>query len=376
MRCFSLLLAAFALLTAPAAAQEAEAKPAWVGVWQGTIGKLPVIACLDKRYNSGGIGSYYYRKHLKPIGLWLYDDSPDWVEHPPGENKTARWTFNSVGADTITGTWSDGKRRLPIRLTALAWQDAETAYIPCEALAFISPRLAGGEVIQEAAETDGIAYVSHRYRNPPQLDVSANGFSLIVDQPGDAAINAAVANYIPTGTLADDWVECLSGAMSHLGGDGYFDRDVRPEMISDAFIAISIAGSTYCGGAHPNHVGFHRLFDRQSGEEIELDEWFADAAFQTDEYDTRPMTEGFRDHVLAFADAVGSEADYDAECLALARTQGYWNLQLTRDGVTFTPDLPHVATACENPISLPWSALDDWLSDAGRAGKARLLASD
>src|SRR5690606_6778013 len=53
------------LLAAPAAGQ---ARPAWAGVWQGTISRLPVRLCIDAR-DGAARGSYYYLSELEPIAL-------------------------------------------------------------------------------------------------------------------------------------------------------------------------------------------------------------------------------------------------------------------------------------------------------------------
>ena len=365
---FGLLIVAVGLAAAPVAAQDSD--PAWAGVWKGTIGKYPIVACLDTSYREGeGRGSYYYLSQLKPIPLRTRDGKPGWTEIDSDFDEAASWVFSYVGHDKLEGEWSNGKRSHMLTLKPVQWQRKEKPLMPCEASAFMAPRLSGGEVVLEAGDTDGIAFIEHVYRNPAHLDISAQGFELMGDQPGDAAINQAVAQYRPTGTIKDDWVECLSGALAAHGRDGYFERTVRPSMLSDNFANVRISGSTYCGGAHPNHYSSNRLFDRQSGAEIKLESWFRPAGFAADEYGTVLITPALRAVVLKFA----NDDDPDqSECIDLARDHEWWDLALTRDGIVFTPDFPHIATACEDPIPVSWSALEPWLSKAGRVGKARL----
>lgn len=365
-----LIAATAALIATPALADEKN--PDWVGVWEGTIGKYPIVACLDTSYREGfGRGSYYYRSQMKPIPLRMEDRAPAWDEKGANWQDTARIDWTSVSSEGLSGNWSDGKKTLPISLKPMAWQNANAPTMPCESPAFMAPRLKGGEVVLEAGDTDGIAFIEHEYRNPAHLDVSVSGFELMGDQPGDAKINRAVALYRPTGSVTDDWVECISGGLTVHGVDGYFDRDVRPDLLSDEFVSVSVAGSVYCGGAHPSHISSHRLFDRQSGEEVELESWFEERGFVTNEYGSIVITKELREVVLGLA----SDDYEERECLDIASDTDWWDLALRRDGIIFKPELPHVATACEDPIMVPWSTLDGWLSDTGRAGKARLTPS-
>ena len=58
-------------------------------------------------------------------------------------------------------------------------------------------------------------------------------------------------------------------------------------------------------------------------------------------------------------------------CTEVAADQLYWNYVLAEGGITFQPDLPHVATACEDLITLPWEELESFLSPAGKALRDR-----
>lgn len=360
-----LFLALLSLFAVSASAQEAS-EPEWAGVWHGSIGRLPVIVCFDTGYDGGGRGSYYYRKHLLPIPLWLKKGKDRWQERPTGEDSTAGWQFHQVSPKAIKGEWSDGKRRMPIRLVPMKWQSDETPYMPCEAPAFMEPRLAGGEVVMEAGDANGIAFMAHEYRNPPHLDVGVRGASIFEEKPGDAAINAALARYVPTGTVNDDWVECMSGALMAHGSDGYFDRDASPTLLDDAFVTARIITSLYCGGAHPSHWTEHRVFDRQSGEEIDLETWLNAAAVQDNGYGSIELTEAFRAVIIA------NWSEGPVECTAEAKTRGFWDLELRSDGISFIPSMPHVMAACADPTFLDWSKLEPWLSDRGREGLARI----
>jgi hypothetical protein len=57
------------LLAALALSAPVQAAPAWHGVWQGSVGTLPVRACLQERSETYRNGSYYYLSRLQPIAL-------------------------------------------------------------------------------------------------------------------------------------------------------------------------------------------------------------------------------------------------------------------------------------------------------------------
>jgi hypothetical protein len=121
----------FAALVLPASAQAA---PAWHGVWQGTVGALPVRACLQERSETYRNGSYYYLSRLRPIAL-SHEDDGSWSE----ENDSGRWTGTNAGPGRLTGTWRGGGKSLPIALTRVAMAAGEED--PCGSSAYIAPRL-------------------------------------------------------------------------------------------------------------------------------------------------------------------------------------------------------------------------------------------
>lgn len=73
-------------------------QPAWQGVWQGTVGTLPVRACLIRDDYSHSF--YYYLGRLRPILLEQQGGSRLWLEDAGAPRKTARpqWRFQMVAA--------------------------------------------------------------------------------------------------------------------------------------------------------------------------------------------------------------------------------------------------------------------------------------
>src|SRR6185437_13028121 len=49
--------------------------PVWTGVWQGTLGKYPVTACLQQDGGGEYFGAYYYEKRMRIIALRLAQEA-------------------------------------------------------------------------------------------------------------------------------------------------------------------------------------------------------------------------------------------------------------------------------------------------------------
>ena len=51
-----------------------------------------------------------------------------------------------------------------------------------------------------------------------------------------------------------------------------------------------------------------------------------------------------------------------------------WTLELKREGIGFTPDLPRVVMACGDEVILSWNQLAPFLSPSGKREVAELRA--
>src|SRR4030095_12522938 len=81
------------LVAEPAGPSEQDrwaAPPAsWEGVWQGTIGTLPIHICLNNTPYMNQ-GAYYYDAHKTLIRLDLSEDGKEWLEGDLDENTRAQ----------------------------------------------------------------------------------------------------------------------------------------------------------------------------------------------------------------------------------------------------------------------------------------------
>lgn len=369
------------LLAAPAAGQD---RPAWAGVWQGTISRLPVRLCIDAR-DGAARGSYYYLSELEPIALGEDDGEGGWIERAPGSDETALWHFTEQTGSRLRGTWIGPRRTFPFDLRPVAWTESEWGG-PCASDAYLSPRVVAGLVRSDAAELHGWRYTTRAYTPAAHFapEVAIDSFVVPLEQPGDAAINAALAAVLPQGTVADPFVQCLAGSIASLGYDGDYALFLQPVVVTPAFLVALESSSMFCGGAHPGHSYRYRTFDRVSGAELDLFDWLGDAAVErhpdgaagTGYATVRPALQALIVARAPLADLAASadaeDASYPDECLELARAEDLWTLGLSRRGMLFVPSMPHVATPCVASFTVPWEQLERFLTDAGWAASATL----
>ena len=149
--------------------------------------------------------------------------------------------------------------------------------------------------------------------------------------------------------MDDAFLQCFAGQIGSLGIDGFFDQLVAPRMVSRNFLTVAEASETSCGGVHPNTSIVYRTFDRQTGKPVDLHDWIG-APLAPDE--ARVLPTDLREAVLArWPDDRGVDEGAE-ECREAVASQDYWMLELTLDGISFTPDLPRVAMACGESVLL------------------------
>jgi hypothetical protein len=375
-----LALLAALLLAVPASAQDS---PAWVGVWGGKVGTSPVRLCIDAWGDGPARGGYYYLSRLEPIPLTDEDGEGGWIERAPDGEQQALWEFAQQDGERLRGTWRQGPRSLPFDLKPIAWTTADEDG-PCGSDAFLGPRVAGGEVLSAPAELDGWRYTALTYRPPAHFaeEVFLESFAYASERPGDAGILAALAKEMPAAGRPAPYLQCMGDSIAVNGRDGYYSNASKPSLVSPEWLVTLESYDVYCGGAHPSHGFFHRTFDRQSGEEVELARWLGETAIEHKSYEgdedgydlVRPA---LRELILARGvsddgpPTAEDESD-EAECREAAREQEFWTFGLSREGMLFVPSLPHVIAACQATYTVPWPEVAPFLNETGRAGLARL----
>lgn len=343
---------------------------ALAGVYEGTIGTLPVRACFSGTERSN-YGTYYYLSRLAAIGL-SEEDGRDGVFYEGGgaPESQPRWHIESTAGGRLSGQWRSGARTLPLRLTRVAGTEGEES--PCSSLAFHQPRLAGVRVVQTRATLDGTAYTKLVLDPRGHFETSVETFALDGDGPAVQRINAALGR-----SLAGDppsWLTCAQDSLGQSAFEGSSTEILAPTMISRRWLSVSAHWDGYCGGAHPDSSNTWRLFDLTTGAEIDLNDWLNDAAVerhgtQGTDSDYATVRPALKEAVLA-----GWRPE-DAECEEVIRSAEFWNVGLNRDSFTFSPSLPHVVQACGEDFTLAFGRLAPFLTPEG-AANVRALQSE
>ncbi len=360
---FSLAAALAVLVASPTF--PAPAQPSLSGVWDGTVGDKPVRVCFDQR-EWGGLGAYYYLSHLRSIPL----QSPQGQKHTfvegydEKDTTSPRWVIERLTPQEIGGSWSQGGRILALHLARVSTPRGDTEGTSCSSMAFNAARLQGVRTIRRAATKDGVAYtrliLDHRGHFGD--DVGIETFALIGDTPPVRRINAELGKPLQS----EDWFECVRSALDANGFDGDSSETLEPRMITRRWLSVMDESGWYCGGAHPDDSVLPRLFDRETGREIDLHQWLnAKAVTRTDELIAlRPE---LRNLILR-------RHKTDSECTDTVNEENYWTIELTRTGLIFTPSLPHVAVGCRDEYLVPFPKLRPYLRPEAQREIAALEA--
>ncbi len=368
------LIAAVCVLMLSAPAIAAPDTP-WEGVYEGTVGRYPVTACFQSWGHGGSSGAYYYHSQLKPIRLTGPDDPavwPElWIESREGERwdekSGPRWSLAAMDGATVRGTWRDGGRTLPIAMKR-AEANVSEEDLPCSSPAFLARRAVPATFDRADAALGGFAFTKLFYQPPPHFaDVTVEGFTFAPVYPGDGAIARELEAALPRGAVDDDFLQCIGGALGSMGADGFWEQMIAPAYVDQAFMAVTFSLGTFCGGAHPNFGSNQRVFDRESGGEVDLATWLSDSAWEDVQYEYKPLGSALRELAMQHW-----PAESDGECREAAREQSYWLFGISEAGFTLTPDFPHVMTACEETATVPWAQMEPYLSGQGKAARARM----
>jgi hypothetical protein len=354
-------------------AHATDKQPQWAGIWSGTIGNVPVRVCLTERsYWDApikGSGAYFYMKYLKPLHL-EQEDAKTWVESAGGALQASdpRWKIDRVNGNSLTGRWIATGKNLLIRLKRLS------AEPDCGSQTFNQPRFKPFVVTKQDAELDGRKYVKLTSSAGEHLDLSFETFQLVGAGAAIAKVNEALREKTPVGDQQADFFECLTGALSANGYDGGHSEFLKPVMLTRDWLSASYSSGGYCGGAHPYHGSSMLTFDLRSGEKVDLQNWLNKRAFrEKSQYQQRPpLSEAFRQFLVSRWPV---EQENDGECKEAANESNYWDIGLERDGMSFAPGMPHVLTACANPVLVPYAELAPFLNDLGKAGVASVQAN-
>ena len=347
-------------LIAIAAAAVAPAQSADLpGIWEGTVGNLPVRACFVQREWSP-FGAYYYMSQRRLIPLDAEEGASGAFREGGGDGADRpRWLIQQAGPDRLTARWTGNGRTLPVRLRRLARMEGEEG--PCGSIVFHRPRLEGVRTVTGRGSVDGVPYTRLTLSTEGRFETSVETFALNGSSEAVQRINAELGR-----TLAGDppsWFECIQDSLSHSPFEGSFAESLAPVMIARRWMSVASHWDGFCGGAHPNSSNTYRTFDLTSGAEIDLHDWFTSAAVKRERLeevgaDSVTLEPAFREVILA-----GWRAEL--ECDDVVRSADFWNIGLTREAFRFSPSLPHVAQACGDEFTLPFERVRAFLTEDG-----------
>jgi len=356
------------------AAEPASATAAWNGVWRGTVGTSAIQVCLQKR-DYGGRGAYYYMRHLKIITLDPIDppagkDLVTWTENgvPDQPGKGPLWHITSVKSGRLNGVWEGNGKSLPIALTAVPLKSDDNGET-CGSMAFSLPRFVKPVITTKPAKVDGIAY-TRVLADPGEAyaDSSFETFQLAGNTPAIRRVNAELYKDVPTDPQHAQYFDCSMNALAS-GWDGSQTSELSPETLTPGFMVEADSESWDCGGAHPDGGTTYTTWDLKTGTKIDLYSLFTKAALTRTEHNKGTANAyTTTDYAAPFKAMIAAAVPLaDDECKEPVTTADYWSIRLTRDGMAFTPHLPHVVAACIDDGVIPYAKLAPYLTPAGKA---------
>ncbi len=362
------LIATALMLAKPATA--ATDLQAMDGVWQGTIGTLPVRACYDAgEYRSEG--RYFYVRNLTTIPLIADRDKPGELTEGWADDKdVARWTIDGISGHTLAGTWRGKKRTLPIRLRRIAFTTDEVFDRACSSLAFVEPIVAAARIVRRTERLNAVLTAEQWTLAYPDDSVSVESFQL----PGTGAAIDAINRRLrePFENSEEGWAWCLRNTGS-FGADYHYS--IEPTLATARWLAVKASNDSFCGGAHPNTSNVATLFDRTSGAIVNLFDWFAPAAVRRTTYEEGTTVDTLGPKLLRHvAGKIPFAERREEDCRPSVESATTWDLALTEKGIAFTPNLPRVMMACGDTVVLSWAELSPYLNAAGKREVAALRA--
>jgi hypothetical protein len=355
-----------------AAAPAAPAAPAdLAGVWQGTLGGAPVRVCFNQR-DAETFGQYYYLSHLEAIPLQQPNGrGRTFVEgFDERDSKSPRWTVDKTAPGGIAGHWTKAAKSLPIQLTRVAAPPPKEDETPCGSMAFQQPRLEGVRTVTKPAIKDGVHYTRLilDHRGHFGEDISVESFALAEDTPAALKIDAKLRE--PLAGEPDGWLDCIRTAADSSPNGAEYVEKYEPRLFGRRWLVAMHQWSGFCGGAHPDSSETPTVFDRTTGAEVDVFDWFNDKAVERQPVEGYPPLVSLRPQFRSMV--LGRWKGDDSDCDDAVRSSDEWHAELTRTGFTFTPDLPHVVQACSDDFAVPFAKLRPWLNDKGKAAVAAL----
>lgn len=309
----------------------ARAADAIDGVWRGTLGTQPVVACFF-----GDYGSYYYEKHRRGIELSRDADAQRYAEGLSQGEATGYWRVAVEGGE-LHGQWQPPKpagKAQPIRARRVALPDPTVA--ACGSEAFNAPRFANLALERKNATQAGLHVGIERAAGTDVERIRLPAADAVLEEP-EHALEAQFHE-----ALASAW-DCRVE-----GGRGEYVSTQSVEFADARWLVVRADGGGYCGGAHPDSWTSFMVFERASGRRVDTAAWLKPAE----------EAEGLWPLLVA-------KAKPEGECTDAWRDgAGVPEVRPSARGLRMDPAFPHVMQACSESVELSLEEARPFLSAA------------
>lgn len=368
MRLFVIVL--LSLFALPSAAQTVHQE-----VFEGTIGKSPVVLEITTYRDKARTirsGQYFYTKYRTPIRLMSGQGELTFTEVDarcrdeacPAE---ATLRLGAVG-DGLAGTWQGvGKpTSVPVTLRRIG----TSQYLlkqPVTESGELSSRLADNDAL---AVVEGNLFLQRLYDSDlvegPEVHTAGVAYRMVrhggsgiryvrLTQHTDPAMQKAVNARLDLHRYQNQaWaLECAAMAREepNFSFSGFEDIHVAVTYLTPTLMFVEEAGSTDCGGAHPNNFWTQARYDLKTGGSLDMNGLLKlyDTPAGWQEGDERPETASYKALKAKLTPkSPWFVAEEDIPDCRLDEISYPYSLSFNDKGLVFSlRDLPYVIAACD-----------------------------
>lgn len=379
---FYFFLLSVGIASASEALEFSTPKIAESGLWIGSVGDQQVLACLG--FSSQGkllkSSSYLYVRHAKPIALHQKEGMEGTWEEIVGDATTGFWQLHKVNEREIEASWQGIEQKKFVPVSLLRFEDLDGTQNEC----FAENALYNARAIKKfnAMKTEGASILQFSGKKYQVLNLKKTNISsleIVENISARAAINLRLRNQLQTNAAA--YFECVNPDQlgAHTNAD---DRNsdltvvVEPVFWNDRWLSLVSRTAGDCGGAYPHFSFTYTTWDTQTGEKVDLWRWLDfdrvkkfvvknSSQHRTQEVRRELNTLIVKKAIRARRAINGKGADKN-NCIAEIRGNSDYQLHLSKSGIVFSQDFPHVIQACNGDVELDYSELLPYLSEQGR----------
>jgi hypothetical protein len=341
-------------------------------VWEGTLGKSPIVVKFDAPGDGGDLnGRYFYRKHRHNIdlaGTRAKDGSLALEEqiYVSGEDMRSTWALKPPSGDTIAGEWIGKGKRLPIRLRRTS--NATLPKTEDQALAELRAKdpyrfLQLHGMTLQVGKLETIGDYRLQWWREPTSDVEL--FRVLSGYPAAQlpAVNLALAR--AHWKQVESFLDCTAAPLSD------HESTTTLRYIGRDALSVSLFVSYYCGGAHPDFGDGPLNLDPRTGRELVLEDvlWLGKGTPPAYGDGDNDAWYEYRNSVFApwvvvqlgklYPQEFSGQADEDCSY----EMEDVWDFPtwyITKKGVYLGAIFPRVGRVCDNPewSVLPWALVD------------------